>query len=85
MKKSASVKHKTSKSNISLPPDLEVELRKRAKIDKISLSCILQEASKFYLKTKTFEELQQKLSLKAHLLGIMDENDVDNFVHKSKK
>lgn len=73
------------KASITLPPELESELKKRAKAEKRSLSGILQEASMFYLKIKQLEELQQKLSLKAQAAGIIDEDDVDKLVHESRK
>jgi hypothetical protein len=78
-------KSNAKKASITLPPELEVELRKRAKSKNRGLSEILQEASRFYLKIKQFEELQEKLSSNARSKGIIDENDVDNLVHKSRK
>lgn len=70
------------KTSITLPAELEEQLQKTAQEEQRTLSGILQEAARFYLNTKRWEELQKKASLKAVSKGIHSEEELDRLIHK---
>lgn len=72
------------KTSITLPEKLEEELRDQAETEHRTLSGILQEAARYYLNIRKWESLQQELSLKARVMGIKNEDDVDRLVHESR-
>ncbi len=69
------------KASITLPAELENQLQKVAKTEHRTLSGVLQEAARFYLNTKQWEELQKKAVLKTATMGIHSEEDVDKLIH----
>ena len=73
------------KTSITLPEKLEEELRQRAEQEQRSLSGILQEAARFYLNIKKWEDLQQKLAVKARAMGLRSEDDVVRLVHELRQ
>jgi metal-responsive CopG/Arc/MetJ family transcriptional regulator len=70
------------KSSISLPAALERELRLAAKREHRTLSGVLQEAARYYLDARRFEELQREVAIAAAKLGVRGEDDVDDLVHR---
>ena len=73
------------KASITIPKELELDLRHLAQKEHRTLSGLLQEAAKLYLGIRQFEELQKELSLKALSLNIKTEDDVDKIIHKLRK
>ena len=80
----SSMKSSAKKLSITLPPDLERGLQKRAKSEHRTMSGVLQESARFYLMTKEWEELQKEMSLRARSLGIKNEEDVDRLIHEAR-
>ncbi|MFA4874804.1 MAG: ribbon-helix-helix protein, CopG family [bacterium] len=73
------------KTSITLPEQLEEELRAQAEAEKRTLSGIVQEAARFYLNIKKWEALQHELVPKARKMGIRSEEDVNRLVHGLRK
>lgn len=73
------------KASITLPPDLERDLRLRAKKERRTLSGVIQEASRYYIQLKKYEDIQRDLSLRAADSGWVTEDDVDQAVHEVRK
>ena len=73
------------KASITLPEDLEQALRKRAVVEKRTLSGIIQEASRYYLHIRSYEQVQRKLAVTARQLRIHTEDDVDQMIHAIRK
>lgn len=79
------MKSSVKKLSITLPSELEKALKKRAFKEHRTMSGVLQESARFYLKARQWEELQQELSLKGRALGIRDEEAVDRLVHETRQ
>lgn len=73
------------KTSITLPEELEGELREQAETERRTLSGLIQEAARFYLNTKKWESLQRELSLKGRAMGIRSEDDVDRLIHQVRR
>ena len=73
------------KTSITLPPSLEEELQDQAENEHRTLSGIIQEAARYYLRMKKWESLQQELAVKARSMKIRNEKDVDRLVHQGRR
>ena len=73
------------KTSITLPASLEKELRRRARAEHRTLSGIIQEATRSYLRVRQFEAIQQKLAPLARRMGLRTEDDVDRLVHEARR
>ena len=73
------------KTSITLPSQLEEELRSQAGMEHRTLSGILQEAARFYLHVKKWESLQSMLVPKARAMGIRNEADVNRLIHSLRR
>jgi metal-responsive CopG/Arc/MetJ family transcriptional regulator len=69
------------KASITLPKNLEAQLRRIAKKEHRSLSGLLQEAARSYLNIRRWEELQRDFALRAARLGLRTEDDVNDQIH----
>lgn len=73
------------KASITLPEKLAKALRQRARRENRTLSGVLQEAARYYLDMKQYEELQQEMALKAPRLGLQSDDDVDEMIHAQRR
>lgn len=73
------------KTSITLPASLEEQLKSQADHEHRSLSGIIQEAARYYLNIRNWEYLQKKTATAARRLGIRNEDDVDQLIHKIRR
>jgi predicted DNA-binding protein len=73
------------KASITLPAELEAELKQLAGKEGRTLSGLLQEASRYYLNLKKLESIQHKMALRAKATGMVDEDDVDRLIHELRR
>lgn len=71
-----------TKASITLPKALSAELRKLAKREHRTLSGVIQEAARYYVRIKQWEGFQRDLGGKAAALGIHTEDDLDEFLRR---
>ena len=72
----------SKKLSITLPQGLNQGLKAYAKKKQSTVSGVLQEAARYYLKIRQYETFQDELSAKARTLGIFEENDVGKLIKK---
>jgi metal-responsive CopG/Arc/MetJ family transcriptional regulator len=72
----------TEKTSITLPEALAKKLRKLAKSEHRSLSGVLQEAARYYLRSRQWETLQEQFSFAAARADIHSEDDVGALITK---
>ena len=70
---------------VSLPPELVREAERAAKAERRTRSELVREALRFYLEERQWRKLQRKTALRAQVLGIGTEEDVDRLVHEVRK
>lgn len=70
------------KASITLPGELERDLKKLAQKEHRTLSGVIQEASRYYLNVRKFDVLQRELSIKAMKSGIKSEDDVEKLLEE---
>ena len=73
------------KASITLPPDLERDLKKLAKAENRTLSGIIQEATRYYLNIRQYEQLQRSAVLRAAEKGVFDEDDLQAVIESYRK
>ena len=69
------------KASITLPAELDKRLRKLAKKEHRTLSGVVQEAARYYLSVREWEEAQRALAIAGRNLGLRNEEDVDALIH----
>jgi metal-responsive CopG/Arc/MetJ family transcriptional regulator len=69
-----------SKTSISLPSTLSKQLKKLAKLEHRSLSGIVQEAARYYLRIRAWEDLQRRFSHAAVEAGLQTEANVEQLI-----
>lgn len=73
------------KASITLPRQMNDQLRRLAKQEQRTLSGLLQEAVRTYLRLRQWEEIQQEVALRAAQLGLRDEDDVTDMIHSWRR
>jgi metal-responsive CopG/Arc/MetJ family transcriptional regulator len=73
------------KASISLPASLERELKRIAGKEHRTLSGVLQEAARYYISARRFEELQREVSLAAARHGVRSDEELDELVHAARR
>lgn len=79
------MKAESEKTSITLPEALARQLRKLAKAEHRSLSGVLQEAARYYLRVRQWEGLQERFSTAAARAGLASENDIDTLLHAMRR
>lgn len=72
---------KTKILSLSLPVKVENRLDKFAEKRGKSRSSVVADALRYYFLAQEFSLLQQEISMRAKILNIADEKDVDKLVH----
>lgn len=75
----------SKKTSITLPEPLEVELRQLAEREHRTLSGIIQEAARTYVRLRSWEDLQQEARRGATALGLHTEDDVIDLIHQARE
>lgn len=73
------------KTSITLPAALAKQLRSLAKQEHRSLSGVLQEAARYYLRVRQWESLQASFSVAATRGGLRVEEDVEALLASYRK
>lgn len=74
----------SKKVSITIPSDLLSKLKQLSGREHRSLSGVLQEAARYYVRIREFEDLQLILSKRARELGILDEDDLEELLDSSQ-
>jgi metal-responsive CopG/Arc/MetJ family transcriptional regulator len=76
---------KASPLSVSLSEKLEKRLDKFATSGGKSRSAVVADALRYYFLSQEFNLLQQALTMRANILGVSNETDVDKIVHSFRK
>lgn len=66
--------------SISFPAQLSKEVDRVAKAEHRTKSGFIQEAVRYYMESRRWKKLQQKVSLRAQKLGLASEDDVEDLI-----
>ena len=78
-------KENALKASITLPRELQLGLAEIAKKEHRSLSGVVQEAARLYLRTRQFDDLQRELSLLASANGVKSGDDVLKIIEELRR
>ena len=76
---------RTVTASVSLPVELAKELAAVAKAEHRTRSGVIQEAARFYLEARRWRDLQREIQVRARVLGLASEADVETWVDKLRK
>lgn len=69
------------KISITLPSNVNNTIKIIAGKEQRSISGVIQEAARYYIRAKELESLQASLAPKAAAVGVFSEDDLDEFLH----
>ncbi len=75
----------TQSWTVSLPPKLIKEAERVAREEDRTKSELVREALRLYIEERRWRKLQRETAIKAQVLGIKTEEDVDRLVHSVRK
>ena len=71
--------------SFTFPKEMVTEIKTLARDERKTKSQLVRDALNQYIQTKRWREVQKKMALRARVLGITSEEDVNRLIHEYRR